>query len=384
MASAWLAATLTGVAAYTATATKHAHFTTLTVKSTGADCTAIEGLNVDDKWCVKNCDQETPFCPVDMCKCPGGNPIAGTNMTAPAESTTPTRSCRANKDDRNDVNDAWCMLNCNPVATGTSSGAPPNCPTKKCTCEGGNPTGNGMPAHMSPEEYQAWKENDERKKAAAEKEEKKREAEIAEEQETKKEDARSASAEAAATQQAEKEAERGRVEAEREAAAQEAQQKIHESTQQHVGSSGDSSATAEPESPRRDRQEQPAAPLAATPRPLTEAETEAQEEFNDREKDAAAARAAMEQAAEETRNAITAAHDQAENEREQAEESRLAPSGQQQGQQGQQEQAGAGHIDDLDTPKLIHSRDDGHMCGGVGAQQYPCHTDGTETERRQQ
>jgi hypothetical protein len=371
MASAWLAATLTGAAAYTTTAAKHAHFTTLlAVEPKGAKgCTAIKGLaTVDDKWCIKNCDTEIPFCPPDMCECPGGNPIAGTDMTAPAESAAPVNDCQAVEEERNDINDAWCMVNCNPVSTGTASGAPPNCPSRKCTCKGGNPTANGMPAHMTPEEYDMWRENNERRQAAAEEAEKAKEAAIAAEQEAKKAEARAASAEAADEAVAKKEEERQRVEAERAAAAQE----VAQETQQKVGSmqpdAGSSEAQAKAEAADVEASnkaaaeaheaaieagqaaaahiaeidaERPEAPVAATPvpaaapRPLTDAEKEAQEEFERREEAAAEARAAMEEAAEETRKQVEGGHDQ-------AEKDRLPPSEQQQSsrQQGQQEQQG--------------------------------------------
>ena len=416
MASAWLAATLTGVAAYTTTAAKHAHFTTLAaVEPKGAKgCTAIKGLaTVDDKWCTKNCDTEIPFCPPDMCECPGGNPIAGTDMKAPAESAAPVNDCQSVEEDRNDINDQWCMVNCNPVSTGTASGAPPNCPSRKCTCKGGNPTANGMPAHMTPEEYDMWRENNERKQAAAEVAEKAKEAAIAAEQEKKKEEARAASAEAADKQTAEKEEERQRVEAERAAAAQE----VAQETQEKIGSMQPDAASSEAQAKAEAadveasnkaaaeaheaaieagqaaaahiadidaEKEQPEA-VAATPvpavapRPLTDAEQGAQEEFKHREEEAAEARAAMAEAAEETRKQVEAGHEQAEKNRKQAEEGRLPPSEQQQSsrQQGQQEQLAASRQPQVQAPadmsKFHHTSDDGHMCGGLGAEQYPCH-----------
>ena len=350
MASVWLATTLTGAAAYTSA--KHARFATLAAEPKRANgCTAIKGLaTVDDKWCTKNCDADIPYCPPDLCECPGGNPIAGTDMKAPAESAKPVNDCRAVEEERNEINDAWCMLNCNPVATDTASGAPPNCPSKRCTCKGGNPTANGMPAHMTPEQYDQWRENNEKRQAAAEEAEAKKEAERVAEQEEKKEEARAASAEAAEEAAAKKEEERQRVEAERAEAAQQVAQETQAKIAGNAGSTqpdaGSSDAQAKAEAAdiaasnqaaaeeheaaieagqaaaahiaeinaERDAEreaereaEQPEAPVAATPapaaapRPLTDAEKKAQEEVEHREEAAAEARAAMEEAAEEAR-----------------------------------------------------------------------------------
>jgi len=308
MASAWLAATLTGAAAYTTTAAKHAHFTTLlAVEPKGAKgCTAIKGLaTVDDKWCIKNCDTEIPFCPPDMCECPGGNPIAGTDMTAPAESAAPVNDCQAVEEERNDINDAWCMVNCNPVSTGTASGAPPNCPSRKCTCKGGNPTANGMPAHMTPEEYDMWRENNERRQAAAEEAEKAKEAAIAAEQEAKKAEARAASAEAADEATAKKEEERQRVEAERAAAAQEiaqeTQQKIGGSTHPDAGSSKDSPARAEAAAIAAEQEAKKAEARAASAEAADEAVAKKEEE---RQRVEAERAAAAQEVAQETQQKV--------------------------------------------------------------------------------
>ena len=394
MASVWLATTLTGAAAYTSA--KHARFATLAAEPKRANgCTAIKGLaTVDDKWCTKNCDADIPYCPPDLCECPGGNPIAGTDVKAPAESAKPVNDCRAVEEERNEINDAWCMLNCNPVATDTASGAPPNCPSKRCTCKGGNPTANGMPAHMTPEQYDQWRENNEKRQAAAEEAEAKMEAERVAEQEEKKEEARAATAEAAEEAAAKKEEERQRVEAERAEAAQQVAQETQAkiagnagSTQPDAGSSdaqakaeaadiaaADQAAAEEHEAAieagqaaaahiaeinaerdaerdaEREAEQPEGGPVAATPapaaapRPLTDAEKKAQEEVEHREEAAAEARAAMEEAAEEARKQANPnyTNQQAEKDREQAEEGRLPPSEQQQSsrQQGQQEEQG--------------------------------------------
>merc|ERR1719453_1715250 len=130
--------------------------------------------------------------------------MPGTKKTVPAQPAKGKLVCKAVKD--SDVHDGWCDTNC--------ASDPPNCPTKKCKCEGGNPTASGMPAHMTPEEYQAWKEN-EKKKAAADRAKHDALEDVAAEQEARKQEIRdeaaaqrAAEAEAAAKAAAEKEQER--------------------------------------------------------------------------------------------------------------------------------------------------------------------------------
>ena len=125
-----LLAALAGAEAYTAAGAKHERFTTLLARR-GGHCTAIEGAwhnggNVNDEWCVTNCAAVVPWCPPDLCSCPGGNPMPGTKKTVPAQPAKGKLVCKAVKD--SDVHDGWCDTNC--------ASDPPNCPTKKCKCEG--------------------------------------------------------------------------------------------------------------------------------------------------------------------------------------------------------------------------------------------------------
>merc|ERR1719453_1671606 len=195
--------------------------------------------------------------------------MPGTKKTVPAQPAKGKLVCKAVKD--SDVHDGWCDTNC--------ASDPPNCPTKKCKCEGGNPTASGMPAHMTPEEYQAWKENDEKKKAAADRAKHDALEDVAAEQEARKQEIRdeaaaqrAAEAEAAAKAAAEKEQERERVEAERESAAQE--------IKQESGQRGTDPLPSPEGAP-----EQPVAPEPAGPRPMTPEEEEAQKQFEKRERD---------------------------------------------------------------------------------------------------
>ena len=152
------------------------------------DCKAIAGTTVQDAWCAKNCGSSVPFCPTDQCECDGGNPIAYTdNMTEPSHGAKVIVQCKAVDGNMHGVNDAWCMSSCNPKA-----GAPPNCPTKACKCKGGNPTAEGMPAHLTPEAYEQWKENEEKKKHAQSEADKKKQDDILAEAEAKKVAARDA------------------------------------------------------------------------------------------------------------------------------------------------------------------------------------------------
>ena len=239
------------------------------------DCKAIAGTQVRDAWCAKNCGSSIPFCPTDQCECEGGNPIAYTdNMTAPSQGAKVILQCKAVDDDRNiDVNDAWCMLSCNPKA-----GAPPNCPTKACKCEGGNPTAGGMPAHLTPEAVEQWKENEEKKKHAQAEADKRKQADILAAQEAKKVAARDAAMAAAAKRDADREEERERVEAERQAAAAAAAQ-----------------ANRQTPVPVRDER-LPTATHAPPNRELTDAEEKAQKEIEDSQKAIEAAHRAAQQA----------------------------------------------------------------------------------------
>eukprot|EP00964_Phaeocystis_antarctica_P152927 scaffold120991_cov36-Phaeocystis_antarctica.AAC.1 len=249
------------------------------------DCKAIAGTQVRDAWCAKNCGSSIPFCPTDQCECDGGNPIAYTdNMTAPSQGAKVILQCKAVEDDRNiDVNDAWCMRSCNPLA-----GAPPNCPTKACKCKGGNPTAGGMPAHLTPEAVEQWKENEERKKHAQSEADKRKQADILAAQEAKKVAARDAALKAAAKRDADREEERERVEAERQAAAQAAAQ-------------ANARASGLTPVPVRDERLPTAthAPPKVPKRKLTDAEAKAQKEIEGSQRAIEAAHRAAQQAAQQ-------------------------------------------------------------------------------------
>ena len=330
-----------------------------------AGCKAIEGTRVNDGWCIKNCGSLVPFCPTDQCECEGGNPIAYTdNMTAPAQAPEAKLSCKAVEDDRNSVTDAWCMLSCNP-----QGGAPPNCPSRACKCKGGNPTSTGMPAHLTPEEYEQWKENEEKKKHAQSEVDKSRQSDIAAEQEAKKVAARDAAAEAAAKREADREEERERVEAERQAAAQAAAQAngqapvpaskplpavlppipareltdAEREAQTEIEESQRAIEAAHKAAQQADHQQVPAV-TPAPPRELTDAEMESQREIEESQRAIEAAHKAAQQAAEEVRQQTAAEAEKKEADRAQADEdARLADPDER-----------------LIKDETVHTRDDGH------------------------
>ena len=368
------------------------------------DCKAIAGTQVRDAWCAKNCGSSIPFCPIDQCECEGGNPIAYTdNMTAPSQGAKVILQCKAVEDDRNiDVNDAWCMTSCNPKA-----GAPPNCPTKACKCEGGNPTAGGMPAHLTPEAVEQWKENEEKKKHAQSEANKRKQADILAAQEAKKVAARDAAVAAAAQRDADREEERQRVEAERQEAAAAAAQanarangltpapvrderlptathappdreltEAEEKAQKEIEDSQkaiEAAHRAAQQAQQAQQEDGPSLPepvTAAPPRELTDDEIEAQrvrdeaqKEREDGQKAIDAAHKATQQAAEEIRQQTAADAEQKEAERIQAEKDRLADP-EQQAEEAEEaneaEEAGEEAAERLVKDEAAHSRGDGH------------------------
>ena len=309
------------------------------------DCKAIARTTVQDAWCAKNCGSSVPFCPTDQCECDGGNPIAYTdNTTAPSHGAKVIVQCKAVDGNMHGVSDAWCMSSCNPKA-----GAPPNCPTKACKCKGGNPTAEGMPAHLTPEAYEQWKENEEKKKHAQSKADKKKQDDILAEAEANKVAARDAAVAAAAERDAEREAERRRVESERQAAAQAAAQAIRspapvsderlptpshppphraltaeqEKAQKEIEDSQKAIEAAHRAAQQAQQAQQAAEPVTpAPPRELTDAELEAQRIRDEAQRQREEAERATQQAAEEARQKAAAEAERKEAERKAAEAAR--------------------------------------------------------------
>jgi len=56
-----------------------------------ASCSAVEGQNIDNEWCIANCGNTPPNCPPNLCQCPDG--LKGVTLPAlPSASSLTTHS----------------------------------------------------------------------------------------------------------------------------------------------------------------------------------------------------------------------------------------------------------------------------------------------------
>ena len=89
-------------------------------------CAAVDSTRTDDKWCVKNCNTDPPYCPEELCSCEGGNP-GSTEQHLPSDplaESAPTAVGAPERPKKEDLTTENCIgAECAGLGAGEGAGA---------------------------------------------------------------------------------------------------------------------------------------------------------------------------------------------------------------------------------------------------------------------